>query len=164
MRHTGLWVAMLAVGSSLGTHFRGAEDEVAARSDGEVASLQRELSVFSAAYERRTGVRPRSREHWGEEMWPTYERLGAAMRARVARKSSSRARRPEDDGPTTGVAADGTDTTNTGELSETGCYAPVGEGSWGFYGPISCNTIYLTCTEDDAGGPATVGGVTGTYG
>jgi len=47
---------------------------------------------------------------------------------------------------------------NTAALDTTGCYASTADGGWGFCGPLQCNTYYRTCQ-----GPATVGGVTGSW-
>jgi hypothetical protein len=43
-------------------------------------------------------------------------------------------------------------------LSDTGCYGTVADGGWGYCGPASCQSTYITCQ-----GPATVSGVTGTW-
>ncbi|KAJ1446375.1 hypothetical protein M885DRAFT_625307 [Pelagophyceae sp. CCMP2097] len=126
----------------------------AARGD-DVEALQRSLSEYSRAYESRTGVRPRNREHWGEKS-ADFRRLGDLRRERAEAIGDGV------DGLIAGTAADGTDMTMTGALSKAGCYAPVAEGGWGFCGPLSCKDSYITCPAD-GGGPATVGGVTGSY-
>ena len=56
----------------------------------------------------------------------------------------------------------GTETLSLGGLGDTGCYAPVADGGWGYCGPASCQATYITCPAE-GGGPATVDGVTGTY-
>ena len=60
-------------------------------------------------------------------------------------------------------------TSNSNDLSSTGCHKPSASGGWGFCGPTSCKNNYITCKAYDSfgvfegGGPTTVDGVSGGW-